>query len=339
MLLFLEEARKLGATAVAELEIEVAATLEGRPVRCKTLVGPEEEVEQRARVVHQPGRYDRRQVLKPVSRYVTEQQYRCRPVQKSVTRYETTYEQSYDFLSKRYRSTPRSRPVTRWETQNECKFESVHRHVTRYEYEWESRWVPPEWQVISEHYSHWTLVESEPVCADAADADAAAAPRSVVRGIIYRARVHGDGTVAPAWRAGGRPAPRRSVGRRARAREVSPKHGLEQVDRRPSDAAIRRVALCEGRGRGRSSVTTALWWPWTGPAVVPKASDEWPEPETPVKAARRRFGQSTLTSSGYGRGRPGRGWEPCWSAGSERVGLGAGRDGRRPPGVRRPGSG
>ncbi len=91
VLAFLESARARGAEYVSGLEIDIVTEIEGEATRCTTLVGPEAEVETRTRVVHKPGRMEQRQVLEPVTRQVTEYQYRCQLVSKPVTRYETTY--------------------------------------------------------------------------------------------------------------------------------------------------------------------------------------------------------------------------------------------------------
>lgn len=184
---FLEAARARGAIAVSELEVLIGTRLEGKPAICATLVGPEEEVRQRTRLVSTPGRYDRNMVLKPVQRHVTEYEYRCKPVQEFVTRYETQYESSYDYTTKRTQTRPVTRPVSRYETKTKCGSEPVSRYVTRYEYQWESRWIPPKSEMLTEQYSEWKISESEPECAPARPDDGIDERTKLVRGRIHRA--------------------------------------------------------------------------------------------------------------------------------------------------------
>ncbi len=95
------------------------------------------------------------------------------------------YERQYDYASKSYRSVPKGRSVTRYEMKNECKSEPVTRWVTRYEYQYESHYVPPEWKYLSEQYTTWHLVESEPICEALTPEEVAAAPLGSVRGFIH----------------------------------------------------------------------------------------------------------------------------------------------------------
>lgn len=160
----LEQAQALGAPWVTDIAITLRHLEDGEVMACTTWVGPEAEVHARTRQVYTPGRTEGRMELRPVTRTVTEYQYRCRMVRKPVTRYRTTYEYRYDYRSKSSRSVPVSKMVTEYQLQNECRNEPVTRTVTRYEYQYVSEWVPPRLDYITEHYTEWQLVESEPLC-------------------------------------------------------------------------------------------------------------------------------------------------------------------------------
>lgn len=164
---FLDNARQAGARFVSGIRIELVSERGGRRVACVTRLLPHSK-RQHYKVPHQiPGRTETRHVLKPVTRTVTEYQYRCRMVSRPVTRYETRYESRYDYSSKSYRTTPVNRSVTRTEYKNECRSEPVTRTVTRYEYQMETKYIPPRLTYLSAHYTDFDLMESPPTCAPA----------------------------------------------------------------------------------------------------------------------------------------------------------------------------
>jgi hypothetical protein len=160
----------------------MAMQTEGQWFLCHTYVTPEGETHTQlvSRQVPQVPTY--RSVSKPVTRVVTEYEYRCRMVSKPVQRLETSYEYRYDPISKRSESRPVSRYVTRYDYQNECRNEPVTRTVTRYEYQLEQQYVPPVWQQFLERRTEYKLVETEPVC------DEAAPPLSLAEPHQLRAR-------------------------------------------------------------------------------------------------------------------------------------------------------
>jgi hypothetical protein len=107
------------------------------------------------------------------------------------------YRSQYDSFSKSTRSVPqtehytayeshfecKSAPVTRLRSEmvskNECGFETVTRTVTRYEFQLESTYVPPQMELVTRQ----RLRELEPVCYDLegpAD-DPSLSPPSVAR--------------------------------------------------------------------------------------------------------------------------------------------------------------
>jgi hypothetical protein len=132
-----------------------------------------------------PGRVEYRQVTKPVTKMVTEYQHRCRMVSKPVMRMETTYQYQYDYYSKTSRSVPVTRMVTRYEMRNECRSEPVTRMVTRYEHQMEAKYIPPRLEYIAAHYTDFNLLESRPVCRQAARSDGDRERPHRITGLIY----------------------------------------------------------------------------------------------------------------------------------------------------------
>ena len=188
--LVLAEAERTGATAVGDISITLGTVREGRPIECRTAILPETVTES----VWRPASHHLVPVSRPVSRMVTEQQYRChtvsRPETRSVTEYQqrcrtvsrpvtrtrTTY--SYQYSRTGSRSVPRTETYTTYESHQDCRSEPVHRTrtdyvsnrecryephtqmVTRYEHQMETRYVPPRLETFQRH----RLRETDPVC-------------------------------------------------------------------------------------------------------------------------------------------------------------------------------
>lgn len=189
---FLARADDRGAYLVADLAIYFQTTQDGRAVECRTDILPETVTETHTH----PSRWEQVPVNRPVTRTVTEHQYRCHSVTKyesrsrteyqqqcgsvssPVTRTRTVYRSQYDYASKSTRSVPttesytsyesryqcKSVPVTRSRTEpvlrNECRMEPVTRMVTRYEFQLENRFVPARLETITRQ----RLREREPAC-------------------------------------------------------------------------------------------------------------------------------------------------------------------------------
>src|SRR5262245_21277508 len=195
------EGERRGAVAVGSISVTLAADRDGRPIACRTAILPETVSESR----WTPPSHRLVSVSKPVSRMVTERQYRChlvshpetrhvmeyqqrcRTVSRPVTRTRTTY--SYQYSSRGSRSVPRtesytsyeshqdchSEPVSRTRTEyvskNECRYESQTHFVTRYEHQLETQYVPPRLETFQRH----RLRETEPVCYEVDDRPTASA--------------------------------------------------------------------------------------------------------------------------------------------------------------------
>jgi hypothetical protein len=199
--LVLAEAERAGAAAVGDINVTLATVRDGQPIECRTAILPETVTESR----WVPSSHRLVSVSKPVSRMVTEQQYRCHLVSRPETRHVTEYQQrcrsvsrpvtrtrttySYQYSRTGSRSVPRtesyttyesrqechSEPVSRMKTdyvsKNECRYEPHTRMVTRYEHQLETQYVPPRLETFQRH----RLRETEPVCYEI-DAGAEAAP-------------------------------------------------------------------------------------------------------------------------------------------------------------------
>jgi hypothetical protein len=203
--LVLAEAERAGATAVGDISVTLAVVREGRRIECRTAILPETVTES----VWRPASHHLVPVSRPVSRMVTEQQYRCHMVSRPETRQVTEYQQrcrmesrpvmrtrtTYSYSGSR--SVPRTETYTTYESRQECRSEPVqrtrtdyvsknecryepHSHmVTRYEHQLETRYVPPRLETFQRH----RLRETDPVCyeIDAARPDASVAPSAAHR--------------------------------------------------------------------------------------------------------------------------------------------------------------
>jgi len=188
----LKEADAADAALVSDISINLVASGEQGPTECRTAVVPESVTETR----EIPARYQLVSVQKPVTREVTENEYRChmtshleqrtatdyqqrcsqvsRPVQRS----RTSYSSQYDSFTKSSRSVPhteyyseneshtecRMEPVQRQKTEsvprNECRYEPVTHLATRYEWQLDNQYTPPQVEVYRRH----RLRELEPNC-------------------------------------------------------------------------------------------------------------------------------------------------------------------------------
>jgi hypothetical protein len=182
---FLDEAKRAGARYVSDIRIVLVTWKGGGAIACETRLLP--FVQKDAEIVpHQtPARVETRSVMKPVTRTVTEYQYRCHPVTRPVTRMETTYQYQYDYASKSSRSVPVTRMVTHYEHRSECRSEPVTRTVTRYEHQLETKYIPPSLTYLKAHYTDFDLIESRPVCTPTAASAARQRLPHRVTGTIY----------------------------------------------------------------------------------------------------------------------------------------------------------
>lgn len=178
---YLEAAEKLGAAYVSDLELIVQTEKE----TCSTFVLPEEDIKARQVIQSTMGWSENKYVSKPVTRLVTENEYRCQYVQKPVQRAETTYENQYDYSTKSTRWAPKTQYVTKYESQNECRFVPVTKTVTRYEYQYETQYIPPKTEYLTQYYSEWKLGESTPQCKRISRGAAFELKEGLVRGKIY----------------------------------------------------------------------------------------------------------------------------------------------------------
>jgi hypothetical protein len=162
---FLASAAARGASWVSDLEVHLTAGTPDQPVVCITRLEAQgrSETVARQQLVYRPP--ENKLVMKPVTRTVTEMEYRCQMKSKPHTEMKTSYESSYDFSCK----CTRSRPVTKWvhttRMENECRHEPRTRTVTRYEHQWEQQYRPPEWQTVFARETRFDLAESPPSCA------------------------------------------------------------------------------------------------------------------------------------------------------------------------------
>jgi len=191
---FLGRADAAGAKMVSALAIYLHSDADGRALECRTEIVPETVT----RSEWTSARYDTVPVQRPVTRTVTEYEHRCHTVMRSrmtyrteyqqrchmvshpVTHTRTTYSTQYDSYSHSSRSVPHTESYTTYEYRNECHSEPVSRMVnesvpeqdchsepvtrtvTRYEFQLESRYVPPRLETITRQ----RLRELEPVCYD-----------------------------------------------------------------------------------------------------------------------------------------------------------------------------
>jgi hypothetical protein len=188
----ISEAERQGALAISDIAITLGAPAENGPTECRTSILPETISE-----THYTAPTHRMvPVQKPVSRMVTESQYRChmeshpetrsvteytqrcQSVSRPVTRTRTTYSYQYDSFTHSSRSVPRTESYTSYESHQECHSEPQHRTrtenvmknvcrsepvshmVTRYEFQYETQYVPPRLETLTHH----RLREATPVC-------------------------------------------------------------------------------------------------------------------------------------------------------------------------------
>ena len=197
----LAEAKRQGATAVSDISVSLASRAAEGPVACRTEILPETVAETRTI----PGGSQLVSVQRPVQRMVTESEYRCHTtshpgdarstteyhqschtVSRPVSRTRTTYSYQYDSFTHSSRSVPHTQSYTEYQShqecrsepqlktrtesvsRNECRMEPVTHMVTRYEFQLESRYVPPR----LETFTRFRLHETEPQCALVAPAAA-----------------------------------------------------------------------------------------------------------------------------------------------------------------------
>jgi hypothetical protein len=188
----LARAKDKGAAYVSDVRFHFVTAKNGKPVECEIGIHPEDA----PAPIAVPEHVERVNVMAPVQRSVTEQQYQCRPVSRPttryvtemqnqcrsemvpVTRYETTYTTQYDYSTKSSRTVSQSRPVTSYESryschpqsvgrtvtdyrmEQDCHSEPVTRTVTRYEFQLQNHFVPPHLEYVQQR----RLKETEPVC-------------------------------------------------------------------------------------------------------------------------------------------------------------------------------
>jgi hypothetical protein len=164
---FLARARALGAHYVSDVGIALRVERDGRPVECRTRILPEATTVTTSTLAAAPGTGQTRSryVMRPVTQYVTEYEYRCHMEVRSVSRMETTYTTEYDFLSHTSHMVPRTQYVSHLEPQQECRSEPVSHMVTRYENQLELEYVPPRLEMIRGRYTKWELRETDQECA------------------------------------------------------------------------------------------------------------------------------------------------------------------------------
>ncbi len=215
---YFQRADAAGAQLISDLAVYIRTEKDGQPAECRTEIVPETLTDTQFHAATS------RPVYKsvPVTRQVTEHEYRCKPVSKyesrSVTEYQqrcrterhpvqrsrTVYSSQYDYSSKSTRSVPRteyytdyesryechSEPVTRMKseyvTKTECGSELVTKTVTRYEHQFENEYVPAHYEYITRQ----RLRELEPECytLDEAADDPVSAPGAQgnrVEGTLY----------------------------------------------------------------------------------------------------------------------------------------------------------
>jgi hypothetical protein len=196
---------------VSDVNVYFTSSQEGKPTECRVAFHPEDAVV----AVQVPAGVQPAPVMTPVTRTVSEMEYRCtshltpvtrtvseyqnhcQMVSKPVMRMETTYTSQYDFFSKSTRMVPQthsvmhtemvnecrmvpvSRTVTDMQNKQECRMEPVTRTVTRFEFQFQSRFIPPRVDYLQTK----KLKESAPVCY-AVD-EGAAAHGNRIEGRIY----------------------------------------------------------------------------------------------------------------------------------------------------------
>jgi hypothetical protein len=214
---FLSRADESKAVMVSDLAIYLRTTRDGTPLECRTEIVPETVTSSQWRPAHT----ELVPVNQPVTRTVTDYEYRCSTTMRTESRYVTEYERSchhvsrpvhrtrtvyrshYDSFSKSYRSSPEtesytdyesheecsSHPVTRHKTEQvphrDCRSEPVTRQVSRYEFQLENQFVPGRLETLSRQ----RLRELDPVCYPA-PADSVMAPGSRPSGNRIQGKLH-----------------------------------------------------------------------------------------------------------------------------------------------------
>ncbi len=164
MVRFLRAARTQGAAYLSDIEIHLVDKKEGRWQECITRVVPADHGNSQSVTRMDPGHTESHMVMRPVTRTVYESEYRCHSVSRPHMVTHTTYESSYDYSSKSYRSHPVTHTSTEYSYEQECHSEPVTRTVTRYEYQLEHRYVPAQWHTELRWVSNWDLDETAPAC-------------------------------------------------------------------------------------------------------------------------------------------------------------------------------
>ncbi|WP_224241227.1 hypothetical protein [Hyalangium gracile] len=164
MLKFMEQADAAGAKYLSDVSIVIATEEDGQPVECRTRVVPVLSTHTTQQQVQRPGHIVSRPILMPVTRTVTEMDFRCQMVSEPRTVSETYQQSQYDPSSKTTRSVTRTRMVTRHEMRQRCSHVPVTRTVTRYEYQHRSEYIPPRFDVVTQYHSLWNLTETPPEC-------------------------------------------------------------------------------------------------------------------------------------------------------------------------------
>jgi hypothetical protein len=186
MVRFLREARAAGGSYLADVEIHLVAKKDEAWQDCVTRVGPVDHGHQQVVSKMDYGHYETQSVMRPVTRWVTEYEYRCHMVSRPHMVTSTHYESSYG--SHGYSSHPVTQTHTEYRMENECRSEPVSRMVTRYEYQLEQKFVPPEWHTELRWMSDWDLDESPPECGPIEAAAVDAGGPNFVHATLYEAR-------------------------------------------------------------------------------------------------------------------------------------------------------
>jgi hypothetical protein len=182
---FMKRAEQAGASYVSDVSIVLASEQDGQPVECRTRVEPRADTQLRHATVMRPGHTQSRMELVPVTRTVTEHEYRCHMVSEMRMVPETYTETQYDSFSKSSRSVTRTRMVTRSESRNQCNSVPVTRTVTRYEHQFRNEFIPPRFETELRPYTTWALQESAPECTPHEGTAAPATRPNRIEGTLY----------------------------------------------------------------------------------------------------------------------------------------------------------
>lgn len=196
---YLEEVKKQNAPYVSDISIRLIKKNKDQYEIWSTAIIPVCESIPYNTTRQIPGKNEYRHVMKPVSRTITEYVSRSksvtRPVQRTKTVYkqEIRYESRYDYSSKSYRNVPVTRSVpttvtyTAYENRIEWERVPVTRMVTRYEYQYENKYIPPRLETITRTRHNWKLVEKQPERISSIEkAEVNIDQPNVITGIIYK---------------------------------------------------------------------------------------------------------------------------------------------------------